>query len=223
MTYRLYLRVSTVEQAESGHGLNAQLDACVKYVTGKGGQYVTYEDAGVSGAAPIDERAGFLRLISEVERGDTIVVAKRDRLGRDPFIIAMIERGAQKDGYSIVSVAGEGTHGDGPADVLMRRIIDAFAEYERLIIRGRVKSALAAKKKRGERVGSIPYGYALSSDGKHLEPVDFEQEVISFASSLKDKGLTATMIAHELTYTGVMSRNGKPFHHEQVKRMVSAC
>ncbi len=39
------------------------------------------------------------------------------------------------------------------------------------------KAALQAKKRRGERVGSIPFGSRLGADG-HLEPDPAEQDVI---------------------------------------------
>jgi hypothetical protein len=51
----------------------------------------------------------------------------------------------------------------------MRRLIDSFAEYERLIIGARTKSAPAAKRARGERVGALPFGYRLAADGVQLE------------------------------------------------------
>ena len=37
----------------------------------------------------------------------------------------------------------------------MRRMIDAFAEYEKLIIGARTKSRLAAKRRRGEKTGGM--------------------------------------------------------------------
>ena len=45
----------------------------------------------------------------------------------------------------------------------MRRIVDAFAEYERLVIKARTRAALAVKRTRGERIDGIPYGFHRSS------------------------------------------------------------
>ena len=50
-----------------------------------------------------------------------------------------------------MSAAGEGTDSADPSALLMRRLIDSFAEYESLIIGARTKAALGAKKVRGER------------------------------------------------------------------------
>ncbi len=39
----------------------------------------------------------------------------------------------------------------------MRRIVDAFAEYERLLIKAHTRAALAVKRSRGEQTCDIPY------------------------------------------------------------------
>jgi DNA invertase Pin-like site-specific DNA recombinase len=124
MTFRTYLRVSTDEQAASGHGMNAQLDACMKIVGD--GEYQIYMDEGISGASQIEDRPGLLSLLDDMEKGDTLLVAKRDRLARDPLVIAMIEKMIERTGCKIISAAGEGTTGDGPSDILMRGLSMRF-------------------------------------------------------------------------------------------------
>jgi hypothetical protein len=42
-----------------------------------------YEDAGLSGSLSLEDRPGLLEAVAAVGRGDTLLVAKRDRLGRD--------------------------------------------------------------------------------------------------------------------------------------------
>ena len=99
----------------------------------------------------------------------------------------MIEAAIRRRGARIVSAAGEGTEGDGPTDVLTRRIVDACGEYERLIIKARTKAALAVKNGRGEKTGgAIPYGSIrgpdkLGSNGKAVKTLvdcPAEQEVL---------------------------------------------
>jgi site-specific DNA recombinase len=150
------------------------------------------------------------------------MVAKRDRLGRDPLVVAMIESAVQRKGARIQSAAGEGTDSDSPADVLMRRMIDAFAEYERLIIGARTKAALQSKKTRGERVGSIPYGYRLAADGVHLDEDPTEQEVLRLVRLLRDGGATYRAIAQELASRGYSSRTGSKWHPQTIKNIAEA-
>src|SRR5437016_1706481 len=88
-----------------------------------------------------------------------ILVAKRDRLARDPMVAAVAESLAARAGAVVVSADGAG-NGDDPGAVLMRRMVDAFAEYERALIRARTRSALAVKRGRGERISRhVPYGF----------------------------------------------------------------
>lgn len=150
------------------------------------------------------------------------MVAKRDRLGRDPIVTAMIESAIARKKARVVSAAGEGTDGDSPSDVLMRRMIDAFAEYERLIIKARTSSALQAKKTRNERVGSIPYGFRLSGDGVHIEENPAEQEVITEIRRLGTAGLNLPAICRELERKGFTTRTGKAFLPVQVQRVLKA-
>ena len=109
--------------------------------------------------------------LSASRRHDVLIVAKRDGLGRDVIVVALIERVIARRGARIVSAAADGTDNEDPSNVLMRRLIDSFAEYERLIIGARTKSALAAKRRRGERVsGLAPFGSRFSPDGRTLDP-----------------------------------------------------
>ena len=223
MAHFAYLRVSTTDQAESGAGLAAQLDACRRFAQAAGVDLVAvHEDAGISGAKGLEARPGLLAAIAGLAKDDVLVVAKRDRLGRDPIVVAMIESAVGRKGARIVSAAGEGTEGDDPASVLMRRMIDAFAEYERLLIGARTKAALGAKKARGERTGAVPYGYTLATDGVKLVAVPDEQDVIAEARRLHGAGLSLRAIARELESQGFVSRNGKAFVATQIQRLVAA-
>ena len=213
-----YLRVSTEQQTQSGAGLDAQLDACTRAVGTLSG---VFRDEGVSGKTGLDKRPALLDAITELEKGDTLIVAKRDRLGRDPLVVAMIESAVKRKGARIVSAAGEGTDSDSPTDILMRRMVDAFAEYERLVIGARTKAALQAKKQRGERTGSIPYGYRCD-DGTNLIPDANEQNIIAQVQQLQTEGLSLRAIAARLTATNRPSRGGAAWHPQTIKNILSA-
>lgn len=224
MSFKIYLRVSTDEQVDSRAGLNAQLDSCKAYIEKAGDPEETkvFSDEGLSGAAGIEKRPGLLNAINNLSKGDILLVSKRDRLGRDPIIVAMIESAIVRKGAKVISAAGEGTDGDEPANILMRRMIDAFSEYERLIIKARTANAMKAMKSRSERVGAIPYGYRLSDDSIHLEEHPGEQLVISEIKRLHESGLNLSAICREIERKGFLTRTGKPFKAEQVKRILAA-
>jgi DNA invertase Pin-like site-specific DNA recombinase len=223
MRYKIYLRVSTDEQADSKAGLNAQLDACQEYRKKNSGldDLKIFSDEGLSGSSGLDKRPGLLDAINCLGKGDVLLVAKRDRLGRDPILVAMIESAVARKGARVISAAGEGTAADGPGDILMRRMIDAFAEYERLVIKARTVSAMQAMKARKERVGAIPYGFKLSADRVHLEEDEGEQLVITEIKRLHEAGLNLSAICREIERQGYYTRTGKPFVSEQIKRIVA--
>ena len=67
-----------------------------------------------------------------------------------------------------MSAVGEG-NGDSPADASCDTVIDGAApQYEHGLIRARTRAVLAVKRARGERVGAVPYGFAMNADGVRL-------------------------------------------------------
>ena len=183
-----YLRVSTEEQSL---GLDAQRMACEGYCHKQGLElHEVFSDEGLGGALSFEKRPGILNAIASLNKGDVLIVAKRDRLSRgDVLAMAMIEASVLRKGARIVSASGEGTENEDPSSILMRRMVDAFGEYERLIIKSRTRAALQTKKAKGERVGYVPFGHRLADDGIHLEIDELEQEILQQLRDLRRDGL----------------------------------
>jgi DNA invertase Pin-like site-specific DNA recombinase len=133
-------------------------------------------------------------------------------------VLVMVERVLAKSGAAVVSAGGEGT-GDSPADLLMRRMVDAFAEYERQLIKARTRAALAVKKSRGERVGQVPFGYQLAADGVTVVEHAAEQRVIALVTELRANGLSIRAITAHLNDSATPSR-GKRWHPTSVARLL---
>jgi site-specific DNA recombinase len=218
----IYRRVSEEEQAQSMHGLNAQEDATRLFAERNGWDVrAIFTDPGLSGGLGLEKRPALLEAIASLQKGDVLLVAKRDRLGRlDPVEMAMIESAVRRRGARIVSAAGEGTENDDPSNILMRTIIDAFSRYEKLVIGHRTKSALQSKKKRGERVGGIPYGFDVAADGKMLVANEDEQEVLRLIRELRTDGVTLQGIACELQNRGIRRRGSGRWDHSFVSRLL---
>lgn len=215
-----YLRVSTDEQHL---GPDAQRAAIEAWAAREGVVVVAWHtDAGVSGAAPIPERPALLAALASLREtgAGVFVVSRRDRLARDVMAAAMVERLCVDAGARIVSAAGEGTDSDDPTAVLLRRMVDAFAEYERAVIAARTKAALSVKRARGEAVSHAPYGYR-AVDGR-LEPDAAEQGVIALVREARGRGLSVRAIAAELERAGVVSRKGRPLASSAVGELIHA-
>jgi DNA invertase Pin-like site-specific DNA recombinase len=213
-----YIRVSTDEQAL---GPEAQREAISRWCASNGAELVaTLEDLGVSGGLELDKRPGLLAALDalNVHRATVLLVAKRDRLARDVMVAAMVNRLAEKCGAQVLSADGTG-NGDGPEALLMRNIVNAFAEYERALIRARTRVALAVKRTKRERTGAVPFGYRLAADGVHLVALDVEQSVIFAVRELRRDGLSIRTIAAKLNADGVPAR-GARWHATSVARLL---
>lgn len=211
-----YLRVSTDEQRLGPEGQKA---AILAWAAKEGVEVVAwYSDLGVSGAAPLDKRPGLAAAMDALNRGDTLIIAKRDRLSRDALATAMIERLVARKAARIQTADGTGNE-DTPEGMLMRRMVDAFAEYERQIIKARTKAALGVKAARGERTNyKAPYGTRF--DGDKVVADSREQSVARDVEALQATGWTLQAIADEMNKRGVTTRSGGPHTTSSIWRIV---
>lgn len=212
-----YIRVSTDEQHL---GPEAQRESLERWATSNGVTLVAVYQEAVSGGAAIDDRIQLLAAIDALKEhgAGILLVAKRDRLARDTMLAAMIERLIERAGGRVASADGVG-NGTGPEAMLMRGIIDLFAQYERALIRSRTTVAMAVKKGRGERIGGIPFGLKLGDDGKTLVAHPEEQEAVQLITRLRANGLTLKGITERLNRDGVACRSGK-WHVTSVVRVL---
>lgn len=120
--------------------------------------------------------------MAALQSGDTLVVARLDRLGRSmPHLVATVHELAAR-GVGFKSLA-ESIDTTSAAGRLVLHIFASLADFERELIRERTKDALAAKKRRGEHIGRRP---ALNSS--RLEA----------ARTMLDSGLGAAHVARVL-------------------------
>lgn len=217
-----YLRVSTDDQKL---GPLAQRDQIQAYAHSQGHDVVaSFADLGVSGATPLLERPGLstaLAFLRSTKTPVALIVAKRDRLARDVLLSCLIHKALPK--HAVILSADNTGNGASASDQLMRTLLDAMAEYERALIKQRTKSALAQKKAKGERTGSIPFGYRLAHlSATLLLPDAHEQQIIARARLLHSQKLSHRQILKTLTLEGYTSRSGNPFVLSQIQRFLLA-
>jgi len=212
-----YIRVSTDRQEL---GPEAQRAAVLLWARTQGATVVAWcEDRDVSGATSIDARPGFLAAMAAIrEHGaGVLVAAKRDRIARDVVVAAAAGHAVRGLGATIRTADGSSDQ-DGPEGELLRGVVDVFASYERALIRSRTRAALQAKKVRGERVGTVPYGY--QADGARLVAHVEEQATIALARALRDEGMSLATVGTELAALGHRNRKGRAFDAPAVCRML---
>lgn len=177
-------------------------------------------DEGLSGATAIDQRPALLEALAALRThgAGVLVAAKRDRLARDVSNCAAIERLTQEAGARVVTADGLDSS-DSPEGQLVRCIIDAMGQYERALIRARTKAALSAKAKRGEVIGSVPFG-SRAMAGKLVADKQ-EQRALVRMRELKAAGASHSAIADKLAAEGHKPR-GNRWHVTTIQRALFA-
>lgn len=206
-----YRRVSTGDQVTSGLGLEAQTRAIDEHAKRHGLLVVErFSDEGVSGGRPLTDRPQLLAAIQALGDGDTLLVARLDRLSRGEALEqAVIDELVERRGARIISCSGEGTAGDSPTDTFVRHLLRLVARFGRDLIRARTKAALAAKKARGERVGALPYGQT-----------DDERRVLNLIRTQRAGGASLKEAADALNAHGLTTRRGTPWRPQYVASLL---
>lgn len=148
MKIAIYCRVSTTEQNAA-----MQVDELRAYCQRRQWDVAEeFTDAGISGSK--ESRPALNRLLSEAKRRkfDAVLVYRYDRFARSlrQLVNALSEFDAL--GIHFISLH-EGVDTSTPNGRLVFGIFASIAEFERELIRGRVRSGLAAARARGKRLG----------------------------------------------------------------------
>lgn len=203
----LYIRVSTEGQAIEGVSLAAQRSKLEAWASLHDAEIVgTFEDAGISGTR--DDRPGLLAAIEAATKAKAaLVVYSLSRLSRSTaHTIQLADRLAKADAH-LVSLS-EQIDTTSAAGRMVFRLLATLAEFERDLIAERTTNALAHKKAKGERTGTVPFGYDLAADGVALTPNAAQLEAVAIIQSLRDSGMTLRAIADELTARNILTAKG---------------
>ena len=203
----LYIRVSTEGQAIEGVSLAAQRSKLEAWASLHDAEIVgTFEDAGISGTR--DDRPGLLAAIEAATKAKAaLVVYSLSRLSRSTsHTIQLADRLAKADAH-LVSLS-EQIDTTSAAGRMVFRMLATLAEFERDLIAERTTNALAHKKAKGERTGTVPFGYDLAADGVALTPNAAQLEAVAIIQSLRDSGMTLRAIADELTARNILTAKG---------------
>jgi len=146
----LYLRVSA-----DGQPLDNQRLALEAVCEQRGWQIVqVYTDNGISGAKGRNQRPGLDALLKDASRGrfDVVMGWALDRLGRS--LLDLLDTLGELEGAGVALVLHEqAIDTTTPAGRMFFQITGAFAEFERAMIRSRVRAGLDRAKARGVRLG----------------------------------------------------------------------
>ncbi|MFA0055374.1 recombinase family protein [Vibrio echinoideorum] len=117
----------------------------------------------IGGSVKAMERPEFSRLVDRLESGDSLVVLKLDRLGRDAIDVQQTVQALSYIGVKLVCLDLPVVDLSSAEGRLMLQMFGAFAEFERNRIRERTAQGLERAKAEGKKLGRPP---ALETTGK---------------------------------------------------------
>src|SRR5580693_7374365 len=143
----IYVRVSTAEQ-----DTDMQETELRQYVESRGWECVVYRDKAQSGAK--NDRPALNAMLNDMRRRkfDVVVVWKLDRLARSLKQLLTIAEECRLLGVDLVSLR-QNIDTTLPAGRLTFAVLGAVAEFEREMLRERVKAGMAQARRAGKRVG----------------------------------------------------------------------
>ncbi|ANH72659.1 resolvase, N terminal domain protein [Ralstonia insidiosa] len=142
----LYARVSTAEQTTDNQLLEVK-------AAGFDVQPRRIITETISGSVPAGERPGFSKLLDKLDDGDTLVVTKLDRLGRNTGdVLATIEKLATL-GVQVHCLALKGVDLTSASGKLHMTVLAAVAQFEKDLLIERTHAGLARAKAEGKKLG----------------------------------------------------------------------
>lgn len=157
----IYVRVSTNDQSVA-----MQEEELLQYCGRRGWESILYRDHGQSGAK--QDRPALDSLLSDLRKRkiDVILVWSLDRLARSLKQLLIISEDCRALGVDLVSLR-QNIDTTLPAGRLTFSILGAVAEFERELLRERVKAGMAQARRAGKRIGRP----AL----RHFSPAELER------------------------------------------------
>ena len=112
-----------------------------------------FSDTGISGKTCAAQRPEFSQLLEKIRDGETIVVSKLDRLGRDSIDVLQTVRRLEDRQIKVIVLQLGQTDLTSAAGKLLLTMLAAVASMERDLLVERTQAGLARAKAEGKRLG----------------------------------------------------------------------
>ncbi len=194
-----YARVS---KADGSQTTDLQSDALI--AAGVKQEYIYQDQA--SGKS--DDRPGLQNCLKALREGDTLIVWKLDRLGRDlrHLINIVHDLTSRNIGLKVLTGHGAAIDTTTPAGKLVFGIFAALAEFEREMIRERTIAGLASARARG-RKGGRPYKMTAAKLRLALAAMGNVETKISVLC--EELGITKQTLYRHVSPNGELREDGK--------------
>jgi DNA invertase Pin-like site-specific DNA recombinase len=194
-----YMRVS---KADGSQVLDMQRDALL--AAGIGAEHI-YQDL-ASGS--LDALPGLINCLKALRAGDTLLVWKLDRLGRNlrHLINTVHELTSKGVGFQVLTGHGASINTRTPEGQLVFGIFAALAEFERALISERTKVGLASARARGRNGGGQ---YKMTPTKLRLAMAAMGQKETVVSDLCKELGVTRQTLYRHLGPDGVLRQDGQ--------------
>lgn len=219
--YAVYVRIST-DRDEQVSSVENQVDICRNWLERNGfiwDESCVYKDEGISGTLFIDRPA--IQLILEKAKRkkiDTVIFKSISRLARDLKDSLEIREVFLAHGVRIISVEeGYDSNKAGKNDMAFELWSLFSAQYSRTLSSS-ISAALAAKVRRGEHIGKVPYGYDRVEQKLIIK--DEEAQVVRQIYKWYNDGWGFKKISNELNNLGIKPKNNNVWQLTSVQRLI---
>ena len=218
MRAALYVRVSTEDQAREGYSLEAQLEMLKAYCEADGWTIADeYVDDGYSGRDI--KRPEYRRMMSELDRWDTIIVIKMDRIHRNSMNFMNMMEFLKKNDKDFVS----STESLDTTNALGRFVVDMIQRIAQLESEQIGERTYMGMKEKAESADGImgftpPFGYRID-DGK-LAADENEFDTAARIFDMYIDGMTIDGISYALNREGVTTRKGNLWNKDNLRNIL---
>jgi DNA invertase Pin-like site-specific DNA recombinase len=213
-----YIRVSTSQQGRSGLNIEAQRQAIERFASSEGlviaAEFVEVETG--KGSDALDRRPQLGAALAKARASRcAVAVAKLDRLSRDVHFISGLM--AHRVPFVVAELGPD-------VDPFVLHLDAALAEKERALIAGRTKSALAAAKAKGVKLGNPTIEAAR---GQAVTAIKAEADraannVLPIITEIRKSGAsTLRAIAEALNARGVPTPRGGRWYAMSVRNVMA--
>ena len=214
-----YIRVSGKKQRDDGLSLGVQGKRIEDYCKMFGLNLLETLCDSVSGKN-IKKRPALRKILEMVSGGQVsdLVIVKLDRLARNVRQTYEIAELLKRHNCNLHAVTDKIDTSTAMGKAFFG-ITAVFAEMERELIAERTKMILDDKRKLGEVIGTVPFGY--KRDGPKLIQNIREQMVIERMKSLRGMGLSFAKISKTLAGEKIQNRKGTLFPPDHIRLIIS--
>ena len=213
-----YLRTSSAANVGADKDSDRRQREAIQAFAGRAGYELVAEfyDAAVSGADPIDSRAGFSAMLERIEGNGvrTIIVETASRFARDLMVQEVGHAKLRERGIDLIAADSPGSFiDDTPTAKLVRQVLGAISEFDK---------AMTVAKLRGARERKRREAGKCEGRKSHAER---NPELVALVRQLRRRRLKGGQrslreISAELAARGITNERGHAFSAASIASML---